>query len=118
MKRVLVAAVLATLVGTLPATMALASDYQRDGYNDGDRYDRYDRNDRNDRRYRDQYRHRHYWRVGQHIDDRYYRRGNWVNWRHQHLYRPRYGAQWIYVDGVYLQITTRDGVILSIVDVR
>ncbi|MGZ3274718.1 MAG: RcnB family protein [Caulobacteraceae bacterium] len=101
MKRIVLAALAASMVVAAPAA------YAQPG-RDHDRGDRHD-HDRGDF-------HRHAeWRRGYHLQLNDWDRGERIDWRARHLRRPPRGYEWRQVDGNYVMAAVATGIIASVI---
>lgn len=136
MKRLITAAALSLVVGSLVAGTAAeaAPPFGPPPGHDWRHHDRPDRDDhgwrdhhddgpgRYDRHYYSRYHwdydrgYRHSdWRRGGYVPRDYWARGRYIDYRYYHLRRPPRGYEWRYVDGDYVLAAVTTGLIASIV---
>jgi Ni/Co efflux regulator RcnB len=89
MKRVLLAAVAATMAVATPMA------YAQPDHGDFHRHDE--------------------WRKGYHMHKDDWARGRPVDWRARHLHRPPHGYEWREVDGNYVMAAVATGIIASVI---
>jgi len=100
MSRILLAAFAASLVATSAPAAFAQPDRDRGGRNEQGRdHGQYQRHDE--------------WRRGARIRHEDWDRGHPIDWRANHLRRPRRGYEWREVDGNYVMAAAATGLIVS-----